>query len=179
MPNNIINEIIFRNVNAEIQARILEKVVNKDGRIDFEILVPSPLNIWNGSVGERHEKTFPGTHLDWARENWGTKWNAYGQGDDEVYKPIVHTEDTLTFTFQTAWGPPYGWIIAIFNFFKMSFDHNWLDEGEMIGHQDKFLSEEMDKMIVEPWLESDADEIMQKHLHFLLYGCESFDEEEE
>lgn len=37
---------------------------------------------------------------DWNRENWGTKWNAYGQPEDGY--PIGTTE----FKFETAWSHP-------------------------------------------------------------------------
>src|SRR5215471_16799081 len=94
MPNGVMNEITFRNVNQEARNRILEKVRNADGEIDFEILMPRPLNIWCGDVSSKHEKTFPGTGLDWSSRNWGTKWNAYGL--DQGYKSIEEGDDFLT-----------------------------------------------------------------------------------
>lgn len=175
MPNHVVNELIFR-VNPETQAKILEKVT-KDGMVDFEVLVPSPLNVWKGNTGKRHTEAFKVSQLDWNRDNWGTKWNAYGHDDD--YKSIVQTEDTLILTFQTAWGPPWPWLAAVFNFLGVSFDHNWMSEGSDEGHADKFLIEERESMIGEPWKESIADEAMKKHLHLLLWGVEEFDEDEE
>ena len=37
---------------------------------------------------------------DWSNENWGTKWNAYGQPEDG------HPNDATDFEFQTAWSHP-------------------------------------------------------------------------
>ena len=45
MPNHCINEIIFRNVVAGAQAKILEATCNSDGEVDFGILVPIPLQV--------------------------------------------------------------------------------------------------------------------------------------
>ena len=63
MPNHVINEIVFENVNWFQKRKILKKVF-KDNRVDFEILVPAPINIWNGNVGKNHEETFPDNHLN-------------------------------------------------------------------------------------------------------------------
>lgn len=37
---------------------------------------------------------------DWANDNWGTKWNCYGQPDDG------HPLDARSFEFETAWSHP-------------------------------------------------------------------------
>lgn len=124
MPNHVTNELIFRDVDAALQAEILAKVCDSEGRVGFEILVPEPLNMWRGNEGLNHREAF-GSRLgmEWARENWGTKWNAYKS------RPIKAEADSLTIVFDTAWRPPYPWLAAVFNHFQRSFDHNWLDEG--------------------------------------------------
>ncbi|UVO33992.1 hypothetical protein KUL72_20995 [Bradyrhizobium arachidis] len=176
MPNHCINEIIFRNVDVAAQEAILAKVRNQDGEIDFGVLVPKPLNLWDGGVGSLHEKKFRQTGLDWARENWGTKWNAYGIDEGCKYQSIAQGDDTLTLTFQTAWGPPYPWIAALFNFFQRPIEHNWLDEGESRGHSGTFDYQQYVKGFG-GWDEVDADDAMQKHLHKLLWGVEEFPDE--
>lgn len=173
MPNHVVNELIFRNVDAAKQAEILANVCNAKGEVDFGILVPAPLNMWWGSVGTRHEKAFRRTHLEWARENWGTKWNAYSQ------KPIEQADDTLTLVFETAWAPPYPWLAAVFNRFVLSFDHNWFDEGAERGVSGVFNAQfHSDDMKGEPWREEPATDEMQRHLHKLHYGVEEFEAEE-
>lgn len=172
MPNHVINEIIFRNVDVAKQNEMLVMIRNGLGEVDFEILVPIPINVWRGSVGEKHEKAFRQNALDWARLNWGTKWNAYEQ------KPIERTDDTLILRFKTAWGPPYGWLCAIFNFFKLPFEHNWLSEGHDRGVCGKFNWSRMDDLGGEPWNEEPADEAMHRHLHKLLWGVEEFSDED-
>lgn len=172
MPNHVVNEIIFTDITADQRRDILSSVLDADGNIDFEVLVPSPLNIWKGSVSVLHEKAFPGTHLDWARENWGTKWNAYQQ------KPIEAGTDSLRLVFSTAWRPPYGWIIALFNRFGLPFDHNWLDEGAAVGRCGKFIPGNLDDRLAgQPWSERDATPDEHKRLHVLQWGVESFEED--
>lgn len=179
MPNHVINEVIFRNIDAETRATLLANIKNVAGEIDFEILMPAPLNIWCGGVSTRHS-VFPGNHLDWARANWGTKWNAYGLDEGGKYKSILQTEDSLTLTFQTAWRPPYGWLIAIFNRFKINFEHNWLDEGAARGNSGKFDYAALDDRLQnDPWKEEEASDEMHRHLHTLLWGVESFPDEGE
>lgn len=46
---------------------------------------------------------------DWARENWGTKWNAYSQNDTR------NTSDTIY--FQTAWSSPINLISKLSEMF--------------------------------------------------------------
>lgn len=173
MPNHVINELIFRGVDAEAQAAILAKICNAEGRVDFEILVPTPLNMWWGNVGTRHEKAFGRTALEWSRENWGTKWNAYD------VRPMEATDDSLTVRFETAWAPPYPWLAAVFNGLKVSFEHNSLSEGGEHGRHGLFDITAIDCITGDPWREEPADEAMQRHLHKLLWGVEAFEPEPE
>lgn len=175
MPNHVINELVFRGVDAAAQDVIIAKICNAKGEVDFEVLVPTPLNVWHGNVGSKHEKAFgsEGCGLDWSRQEWGTKWNAYSQ------KPIERTEDSLTLRFETAWSPPYRWLVAVFNSTKRSFDHNWLDEGASRGVSGKWdYAALTDNRLAEPWSEKPADDDMQKHLHKLHWGVEKFDDED-
>lgn len=58
---------------------------------------------------------------DWAVENWGTKWNSYGQD---------HNKNTLnTVWFETAWSMPEPVIKALSEEFPhMRFKIEWADE---------------------------------------------------
>jgi hypothetical protein len=168
MPNHVINEIII-NVPAEKQAAILEKIKGKND-IDFSVLLPLPLNIWMGSVGSEHTATFPDTALDWSTKNWGTKWNAYGLYNSEIYKPIVLTENSITLTFQTAWRPPFGWIVALFNHFKISFKHNYLSEDDDGGHSDFYVYQPEDKWSSVEWVREKATHEIYDRLYQYLWG---------
>jgi len=171
MPNNVLNEIIFRNVNGETQESILQKIL-KDGFVDFNVLVPTPLNIWRGGVGKKEEAAFGKKNWhDWNRENWGTKWNAYGQKEGAR---ITRTEDSVTVHFETAWSPPRRWLAALFNSTGLPFEHNWLDEGDRCAHAAKFYFDDEDMC----WAEDETeDKEFNRRMKILLYG-EYFTEEE-
>ncbi len=169
MPNHVINELIFRDVTPASQALIVAATCNDAGTVDFSVLVPEPLNIWWGSVGSEHTKAFGDTSLDWARRNWGTKWNAYS------HKPHEATHDTLALRFETAWGPPYPWLAAILNKLKLPFEHNWLDEGASRGRSGKFT---IDERWGNQWKEVETDDLTHRHLHKLHWGVEEFEDEQ-
>ena len=172
MPNHVTNEIIFLGLTEQQRSDILATTLNTKGEVDFNILLPVPLNAWMFSVGERHEKAFRLTALDWRRENWGTKWGAY------QHRPVEQDADTLKFTFDTAWRPPYGWLSAVFNRHKVSFDHNWFDEGADKARTGKFRYPAEDDDFSDPWTESVASEDETRRMHVLKWGVESFEDDD-
>jgi hypothetical protein len=171
MPNHVVNEIVFRGVNHDTQGIIMKKILSPKGFVDFNILVPTPLNIWQGNIGQKEEKAFgKKTWHSWNIENWGTKWNAYGMDNDG--KSIIRTENTLTIIFQTAWSPPLPWLVALLNATGLPFEHNWMSEGEREGCFHKFFfSVERDYSSCK-WEQGIAGEDLHCHLHVLLWGCE-------
>jgi hypothetical protein len=168
MPNNVVNEIIFQDINRDIQEGILKNVL-KNGFVDFNTLVPMPLNIWRGNAGEKEEKAF-GQKIwyPWCKENWGTKWNAYGQNES----PIIQTEDTLTIIFQTAGSPPRLWVCALFNAIQIPLEHNWLDEGRENAYTARFFFSGEGEYRSPSWTESESEEEVYRRLHIQLWGCE-------
>lgn len=173
MPNHVTNEIIFRGVDRAAQEKIVAIICNADRKVDFEVLVPLPLNMWWGSVGTKHEKAFKRTALDWALENWGTKWGAYQQ------RATLCDDSSITFCFDTAWSPPYPWLAAVFNSSKLSFEHNYFNEGEDWSVSGVFDYSKRDDLFGAPWNETRATHEVHKRLHVLKYGCESFPPEDE
>jgi len=173
MPNHVINELSFE--GDVLYLNRIELMTTRKGIIDFSILLPPPLNSWPGSVGEKH-KVFPTNHLDWCSKNWSTKWNAYGH--DEGYKSLLFVPGTLTLTFKTAWSPPYGWMLAVFNHFEASFRYGWLSEGQERAMRGAFNFAALQGWpTLDAWVECPATDDEHRHLHKLLWGVESFDEE--
>jgi hypothetical protein len=177
MPNHVLNEIIFKDVGPSVQEEILSKAL-KNGFVDFSVLIPVPLNIWHGNIGQKEEKAFGKNNWhDWNKENWGTKWNAYGK---EEYGPkMVRTEDTLTFYFQTAWSPPIPWLVALFNATQHPFEYNYLSEGNNKAFTGKFffsVYNEKDSDPHQDWEEIESnDEAFNRRMRILLWG-EDIDE---
>lgn len=169
MPNHVINELIFIGVDAGQQQSIMSAACDGEGKVDFSILVPPPLNIWMGNSSSAHEKAFSDTGLSWQRRNWGTKWNAYS------HQPIEQTADSITLRFETAWSPPYPWLAAMLNKLSLPFVHNWLDEGASRGRRGMFsIKAEWGP----EWSEAEADDNLHRHLHKLHWGVEQFEDEE-
>ncbi len=64
------------------------------------------------------------TWYDWAINNWGTKWNAYGYGEDAI---DYHDGDMLY--FQTAWAAPHPVLEKLSKMFPdIELEHEWADE---------------------------------------------------
>lgn len=177
MPNHVLTEVVFRDVGSLKQIDILGKVSSRERKIDFEELLPMPLNIWRGNVSSRHEEAFPGTALDWCSANWGTKWNAYGIDEGGKYESVERTDDSLTLRFQTAWSPPMGWLVALFNSFGLSFEYAYLDEGASHAMSGSFRIG-VDKFLGDQWSEAKADEPTHRRMHKLMWGVEEFAAEE-
>lgn len=165
MPNHIINEIIFDRPHSDHEA-ILASIVNSEGVVDFGLLVPMPLNVWPGSASQKHEQAFGKANigLDWACSHWGTNRNAYSM------QPIEADRHRLVVRFETAWSPPYPWLVALFNSHG-EFRHNWLDEGAPRGRTGRFFTSER---WGPDWSEDDADDALHRHLHKLHWGVEEF-----
>ena len=99
MPNNIYQKIRISDWNYTDKFKELKKqILNENDEFDFNLLIPKP----------------KGDSLSEANINrliWGTKWNAY---DTDV----VRNDDTIEFTFQTAWNIPVPIIEKILKLFK-------------------------------------------------------------
>jgi len=172
MPNHVLTEVVFRDVGSLMQIDILGKVSSRERRIDFDVLLPIPLNVWRGSVSTKHEKKLAGTALDWCVANWGTKWNAYGI--NQGYESVERTDDSLTLRFQTAWSPPMGWFVALLNQFRLPFDYTYFDEGA-IGSRIGMFRPDADALLGDRWDETDAAPLDHRRMHKLMWGVEEFE----
>lgn len=94
MPNHITN--IIRADQDVLDALC---VTDADGKktVDFNTIVPMPDSIHTGSIGiERFDD--PTAWRRWSIDNWGTKWNAYGQQAGQTTPGEIR--------FETAWSHP-------------------------------------------------------------------------
>jgi hypothetical protein len=169
MPNHIQNVITLHDTPLRKVGHLL---FNSEAEIDFNQLLPLPLNCWRGSVGREHEEAFPFTGLAEARRTWGTKWNAYGnpEAKDVLGSTII--------TLQTAWSHPRGWVVALFNSLNCRITAEWLDEGSDHAWREIYLPE--GGLLGGPsWAKEKLEEGSADHkrLHLLLWGCEQFEEE--
>lgn len=173
MPNHVINEVII--VAGDKADAIMSDLLNTEGDIDFSVLLPIPLNYWQGSVSMDHEKAFAWSALDWCRTNWGTKWNAYGLDEGRKHNSVTHRDGEIVLTFQTAWGPPRGWLVAIFNKHNVPIVNIWLSEGGFDARVETFTPDDGGAFGPE-WKHAECGEIETRRLHKLLWGVEEFAE---
>ena len=172
MSNHVINEVRFTSVTPPQVERILGLARNQSKEIDFSILLPVPLNCWQGSVGSEHAK-FPDNALAWCSKNWSTKWNAYGAHYAE------YDGADLVLRFKTAWNAPYGWLCALFNAGKLGFSYAYLSEGESAAHVGKFSLTPDSGVSDMEWKEIVANQEERDHLGMLLWGEEAWAEIEQ
>ncbi len=170
MPNHILSVITLHDTPL---SQVTPLIYNDQARIDFEVLLPLPLNIWRGGVSRDHEEAFPSTGLTEARRIWGTKWNAYGEPKAEQ----VGTDTVIT--LQTAWSHPRGWTAALFNSLRCRITAEWLDEGSEDGWRETYTPDKCPNL-GDDWtkerIASGTDD--QKRLHLLLWGVEEFGDDE-
>ena len=117
MPNHVTNKITFEASKAD---QIIA-LCCKYGQIDFKKLIPQPTEIYLSNLSSEDIKDFPCNWSNWNRENWGTKWNAYGGA-------VGREGDSAYIKFDTAWSVPYPIISAFANIFKVPFVHKYCDE---------------------------------------------------
>lgn len=173
MPNHVFNEVRLHSVSFDTVQHL---IFDRDGRISFAVLVPLPINFWPGHVSSEHGKAFPGTHLAAAKSSWGTKWNCYGGPN------AVQDGDDVVITFQTAWAPPRGWIVALFNTLRCKITSKWLDEGRNDAISETYEFVTKGRPLDGPeWRVEVLPHGSHEHrrLHKLLWGCERFEDEDD
>ncbi len=121
MPNHVTNKIIFQSDKAQ---EIFDAVC-PGGKFDFELLMPTPLNVYQGGLTSEDEKDFPINWHSWNVLNWGTKWNCYDQSCGIGYSD----KELAWIQFNTAWSPPRPIIVAFANRFKIPFEYQYCCEG--------------------------------------------------
>lgn len=100
MPNWCMNNVVLKHTKDKIDA--LEAQL-REGKEFFNLLFPRPV--------EEEENWY-----GWNVDNWGTKWDVYIEVENDRLQRL--DDETLSLSFDTAWGPP----IAFYNFL---FEEGW------------------------------------------------------
>lgn len=142
MPDYIINELVFSNLDDVEIAEIEALTVNDKGQVDFNILVPLP-DWFRGEC--------KGGDLSEVISYWGTKWNAQG---NPPFKMVKKPGDgRLILRFLTANNKPWHWIRALIAKTKKPLQYTWCWAGQH-GWQSTFDHVSIDP-VTEHEIESD------------------------
>lgn len=106
MPNHIANRLKIigtpESVNAVLNFIKIEKSEENNefygiGTIDFNKITPCPPWVFKENLDREHEEKYGKENCwyEWNIKNWGTKWNAYNQTNEDK------SPDTIC--FETAW----------------------------------------------------------------------------
>lgn len=104
MPNHVTNVVHCQNPDVINHLMVLDKGADSVPHVSFSTVIPIPddddpiftatkTEYGNGMQGWSVDGYCP---MDWAREHWGTKWDAYN---------CERLNDTSV-SFQTAWSTP-------------------------------------------------------------------------
>lgn len=103
MPNWCLNylDVAVPTADAEHARRRFLRPVDGGDSLTFAIVVPEPDPLPDGD----------GWYW-WRVNNWGTKWDAYGDAH-HVEQDEIDGWTWIHVRFDTAWAPPMGWLDAL------------------------------------------------------------------
>lgn len=93
MPNWVQNAVELHGAEDDIRSAA-DLMTGTDGNIDFDKIVPMPEELRNATDGRGEA---------WAREHWGSKWNAF---ETDLDVGFAGPGSSIIGTFMTAWTPP-------------------------------------------------------------------------
>lgn len=115
MPNWCYNTLEFRLLNVDIYDLLKASL---DNEVLFQFLCPLDLGY--------HEDGKPKWDHDVALTKWGTKWDVSSM----QYSYMV-TDNTFSFSFDTAWGPPTAFYQSLMDNDDVDFIRATYNEGGM------------------------------------------------
>lgn len=96
----------------EAEPHVLKALLNEEGNIDFNLIVPQPPNIETGACNGQHAEGVV-CWYDWNIANWGVKWNL-----DEGDESYDWNPDDGFLMFETPWNDPRQVIVELARKFK-------------------------------------------------------------
>ena len=125
MPNYCSNTLIIKGDQKQLLNFFCknEDIEHKQ-ELDFSKSVPRPKDCFMGDLGtEERAEHGSNNWYDVQIKIWGTKWNC-----SDV--TMTRDENTLTYTFLTAWSPPKEWLITTAEIFdELIFELKYEEPG--------------------------------------------------
>ena len=149
MPNWCEISLVITSENEQALNKLYLDNKTEDNELDFNCVCPCPSELMNSEAPNNIDDEQKQELIDkygypdwysWCCNNWGTKWNA---SDVEC----SHSDTQLTYTFNTAWGPPSQWFTKLtekYNNFDMrlEFEEPGMDFAGFMDYTDEVLVEE-------------------------------------
>lgn len=159
MPNHVISTVEI--LGHEDTIKKLKETVRevKDTEvfpISFNKIIPMPDKIFRGSVGDKERQEHGSDNwYDWSVANWGTKWNAYNQPEEDDIEILEGRNNSLDFiaskgatknklviirySFSTAWSPVTKVMEKLSEMFPdVKIKYAFIDEGYSFGGYEYF-----------------------------------------
>ncbi len=169
MPNIVFNTITFE---TQEQYDSFCAMGDKSNGFSFEWIVPSPKTREECDeeylIAEKGEKSAAAMGISpkkerpwfnwykWQCENWGTKWDAYDDLDENDEHTGFFRDEQRTIAFNTAWSPPFP-VYQRMAELSLAFNFSWLSEPYG-GTSGKGHSEDGEIVIDEEYEEEDDEE---------------------
>ena len=99
MPNWCENEVTITGDTENQIKEFKEYVTAGKCEFSFEAIVPMPENVKDNTHNLLGLIADP-NWCDWSLEHWGTKW------DTNDVQVVDEDEESITYSFDTAWSPP-------------------------------------------------------------------------
>lgn len=151
MPNWISNNLYVKCATKEQAEEVLRRVKGDEEEFDFNRIIPMPDSIANSDGN---------TIVPWARENWGTKWNA-SNASVEISDSFA-VPNVVNAYFETAWSAPLPVIQALSRMFpgaEMTIDTHYEDGENLPTH---VVFKDGDQLFYGEWgtkiIDEDTDE---------------------
>ena len=94
-----VNDVIVEPYPKDQIKEFKEYVTVGKYEFSFEAIIPMPENVKDTTYTPLGQTPDPNWH-DWSIENWGTKW------DPDDVQVVDEDEESITYSFDTAWSPP-------------------------------------------------------------------------
>lgn len=187
MPNWCDNTLIIKSLSNSNVSH-LDNFYNENSTkneeetidLDFNCCVPMPEKIKNSEspskFNDEEKKELINKYgtdnwYDWAIENWGTKWNT-----NDVYFD-KESDDSILYSFTTAWGPPDKWLYKIFEKYpnldiKLTYEESGMDFGGEIHYDGQDIFENQYTLSEYVWENCDKD-LIDKTIDEILANYET------
>jgi|SaaInlStandDraft_5_1057022.scaffolds.fasta_scaffold10058_2 hypothetical protein len=149
MPNWCENSLTISSNDIDILNQFYLNNKTEENELDFNCICPVPSELMNAQSPNNLDDIKKQELIDkygyddwysWCNNNWGTKWNT----SDVEYN---NYDTQLTYTFNTAWGPPNAWLTKLTEKYsdleiRLEYEEPGMDFAGVMDYSNGILSDE-------------------------------------